>query len=57
MKTLLTIGETMACLVPDADGPLRYVDRYRMTMGGKQSCHRCRQAGDTDAVVQPPGTG
>ena len=32
MKTLLTIGETMACLVPDADGPLRDVDRYRMTM-------------------------
>ena len=37
MKTLLTIGETMACLVPDADGPLRYVDRYRMTMAGAES--------------------
>ena len=37
MKTLLTMGETMACLVPDADGPLRYVDRYRMTMAGAES--------------------
>ena len=37
MKTLLTMGETMACMVPDADGPLRYVDR---------------QARDSDAMVQ-----
>lgn len=37
MKTLLTMGETMACLVPDVDGPLRYVDRYRMTMAGAES--------------------
>ena len=37
MKTLLTMGETMACMVPDADGPLRYVDHYRMTMAGAES--------------------
>ena len=37
MKTLLPMGETMACMVPDADGPLRYVDHYRMTMAGAES--------------------
>ena len=37
MKTVLTIGETMACLVPGAAGPLRYVQDYRMTMAGAES--------------------
>ncbi len=37
MKTLLTLGETMACLVPEADGPLRYVVNYHMTMAGAES--------------------
>lgn len=37
MKTLLTMGETMACLVPEASGNLRYINCYRMTMAGAES--------------------
>lgn len=37
MKTLLTIGETLACFLPDGPGPLRYVDRYRLTLAGAES--------------------
>lgn len=37
MKTLLTIGETLACFMPEAAGPLRYVTGYRMTLAGAES--------------------
>lgn len=37
MKTLLTIGETLACFLPGEPGPLRYVTGYRMTMAGAES--------------------
>ena len=37
MKKLLTLGETMACLVPESGGPLRYVTRYSLTMAGAES--------------------
>lgn len=37
MKTLLTLGETLACFVPEGTGPLRYLTGYRMTMAGAES--------------------
>lgn len=37
MKTLLTLGETLACFMPEASGPLRYVTGYRMTLAGAES--------------------
>lgn len=37
MKTLLTIGETLVCFLPESPGPLRYVNGYRMTLAGAES--------------------
>ena len=37
MKKLLTLGETMACFLPGAPGPLRYVSGYRLAIAGAES--------------------
>lgn len=37
MAEVVTVGETMALLVPDQDGPLDAISSFHMTMGGAES--------------------
>lgn len=37
MPKLITLGETMAMMVPENDGPLRYVTNFRIRMAGAES--------------------
>lgn len=37
MPKLITLGETMTMLVPENDGPLRYVPNFRIRMAGAES--------------------